>query len=405
MSSSLVIDVETSTFGKGNVYSQRNKLYYVGLLKEEKSFLLDVEGTDSPHGEVLALIQKEIDEAKELVLFNGKFDLSWLRRYGINFSHKKIHDCQLCHFILTHQANPYPSLNGVAEYYGLGQKIDVVREQYWDIGLDTSDVPKEILELYLEQDLNLTSQVYLRQVEEINALPVNKQRLISLHNQDLVALQEIEWNGIKYDSAESEKLATELAETISLMESEMFKLHSLPGFNNSSKHHLSCLLYGGVFTLPEQQDTGEVFKTGPKAGQKKLKWVDIPHEFPRLVTPLRNTAYELNKNESDVSLHRWGVGADILTRLPAKGKAKKVVDIILKRSILEKLRGTYYEGLPKLIKEMDWEEDTLHGNLNQNVAVTGRLSSTKPNLQNMSGELKPLFYSRYSEVGKDGDYL
>ena len=44
---------------------------------------------------------------------------------------------------------------------------------------------------------------------------------------------------------------------------------------------------------------------------------------------------------------------------------------------------------------MDWPNDTLFSNLNQCTAVTGRLSSTKPNQQNFPPEAKTFCISRY----------
>lgn len=48
--------------------------------------------------------------------------------------------------------------------------------------------------------------------------------------------------------------------------------------------------------------------------------------------------------------------------------------------MLEKLRGTYVEALPKLINP---ETGRIHTSFNQAVAATGRLSSSDPNLQNI----------------------
>ena len=58
---------------------------------------------------------------------------------------------------------------------------------------------------------------------------------------------------------------------------------------------------------------------------------------------------------------------------------------------------TYYKGLPNLINEMNWSFGKIYGQLNQCVAKTGRLASSKPNLQNFDSEIKGLFYSRYEE--------
>ena len=76
-------------------------------------------------------------------------------------------------------------------------------------------------------------------------------------------------------------------------------------------------------------------------------------------------------------------------------KAKDLIELILHRSILEKRLTTYYQGLVDLRTSMNWPINTLHGQLNQCVARTGRLSSSKPNLQNFDGEIKTLFGSRY----------
>ena len=47
---------------------------------------------------------------------------------------------------------------------------------------------------------------------------------------------------------------------------------------------------------------------------------------------------------------------------------------------------------------MNWKHGIIYGQLNQCVARTGRLSSSKPNLQNFDGEIKGLFTTRYGEV-------
>jgi DNA polymerase-1 len=53
---------------------------------------------------------------------------------------------------------------------------------------------------------------------------------------------------------------------------------------------------------------------------------------------------------------------------------------ILEYRMLEKLRGTYVEALPKLVNP---ETGRIHTSFNQAVAATGRLSSSDPNLQNI----------------------
>jgi DNA polymerase-1 len=56
-----------------------------------------------------------------------------------------------------------------------------------------------------------------------------------------------------------------------------------------------------------------------------------------------------------------------------------IVEDILEYRMLEKLRSTYLEPLPKLVDE----DSRLHTHFNQLATATGRLSSSRPNLQNI----------------------
>jgi DNA polymerase I-like protein with 3'-5' exonuclease and polymerase domains len=381
----LVIDVETTISNKGNPFDETNKLCYIGLLNSS-SHIYNIEYDDEPYGNKLNEVQKEIDNSEILVGFNIKFDLHWIRKYRLNFMDKRIWDCQLVHFILTGQQNPYPSLNSVAEYYGLGSKLDVVATEYWANKINTPNIPKDILENYLEQDLNLTKQIYFKQLEELKQNP-SLIKLISLHNQDLLVLQEMEFNGLLFNEEKSNELANQTEQEVSRLDEFLFQFHNCPGFNPSSNDHLSAFLYGGFISLRRRVACG-VFKTGSKSGQVKERWEEYQVEFPRLFTPLKGS--ELQKEGF------WSTDEATLKSLKGSLKAKEAKETLLFRSTLEKRLTTYYRGLTNLIKEMNWETNVLHGQLNQCVARTGRLSSSKPNLQNFDGEIKQLFGSRYA---------
>jgi DNA polymerase I-like protein with 3'-5' exonuclease and polymerase domains len=60
-----------------------------------------------------------------------------------------------------------------------------------------------------------------------------------------------------------------------------------------------------------------------------------------------------------------------------------------------KLIDTYFGALPELINKMEWQDNYIHGSYNQCVAATGRLSSTKPNMQNFSAAVDEVLVSRY----------
>ncbi len=378
----IVLDVETTISNKGNPYDQTNSLCYIGVKGQSSLHCLPIEYGDEPFGDRLDLVQQLVNESGFIVGFNLKFDLAWLKKYSIDLSNVRVWDCQLVHFILTGQQNPYPSLDGVAGYYKLGSKLDAV-STYWEQGIDTPDIPQEILEEYLTQDLELTWQVFEKQVEDVRKQSKAMQSLISLHNNDLLVLLEMEGNGLYFDEARCNELAKGLREELVEIDRQLFEHHRCPYFNPNSTDHLSLFLYGGRICFRDRQVVG-VYKTGTRKGEVKHGWVEIPWEFPRLVKPIKGS--ELKKEGF--------YSTDEPTLRKLKG-AKKVVELLLRRAELEKRVGTYYEGLVNLRQGMNWEENELHGQLNQVVARTGRLSSSKPNLQNIDGEIKEVFKTRY----------
>jgi DNA polymerase-1 len=79
----------------------------------------------------------------------------------------------------------------------------------------------------------------------------------------------------------------------------------------------------------------------------------------------------------------------VLSKMAAK---HKIVDDILNFRELSKLKSTYVDALPEMINS---KTGRVHTSYAQAVAVTGRLSSTNPNLQNI-----PIRSDRGKEVRK-----
>jgi DNA polymerase-1 len=75
---------------------------------------------------------------------------------------------------------------------------------------------------------------------------------------------------------------------------------------------------------------------------------------------------------------QYQTGEDILTKLAAKGH--RIAEDILTFRELTKLQSTYVDALPLLINP---KTGRVHTSYAQAVAVTGRLSSNNPNLQNI----------------------
>jgi len=196
----------------------------------------------------------------------------------------------------------------------------------------------------------------------------------------------MEYNGIKFNTEKALTKAKEIeSELKDISKALSIQVGGIP-FNPSSNDHVSCLLYGGNITDDMRIPIG-VYKTGQKIGQVRYKIVPKIYTLPRLVEPIEGT--EVKKGGY------WEVNETVLRKLKLNKEAKKVVELLNQYGKLEKLRGTYLEGYTKLIESMNWEKDTLHGTLNQCVAVTGRLSSSKPNLQNADPLTKVYMESRY----------
>ena len=138
-----------------------------------------------------------------------------------------------------------------------------------------------------------------------------------------------------------------------------------------------------------------IYKSGKKVGQIKYRNQGVSQQFDRLVDPLDKTETAKSKKSEGVA-SSWSVAEDVLKQLKARGKAKEVIGAILEYSKLEKLTNTYLEGFSDLIEEKNWPEDMIHGNLNQCSVVTGRLSSTSPNLQNIDPYTKKFLESRFT---------
>ena len=385
----LILDVEATgaiNGTKGHPFSVPNRLAYVGIRADSGDALFDIEYGREPYGGKLDQIRNMVDNVVLICGFNVKYDLHWLRRYGIdNFQNKRVWDCQLFEFIKSNQRWRYPSLDATAEKYGLEGKLDNIKLNYWDTGLDTDEVPKEELEEYLAQDLSITEQVYLRQREELETWTPEKKMLLSLMFQDLLVLEEMEWNGFKYDIKESLEESKKISEHIAELEKRLFELSGGIPINWNSGDHVSSLLYGGTVAEKFRETFIFTYKDGRQ--KEKERWAIREHTLPRLVEPLPKT--NLKKDGY------WSTDVDILRKLKAKGKAREIISILIERSKLEKLDTTYYQGFPKLYESMMWDNEVFHGQLNQCVVVTGRLSCTKPNQQNLPPKARDLIVSRY----------
>jgi DNA polymerase I-like protein with 3'-5' exonuclease and polymerase domains len=386
----LILDVETTTKNNGSAFTPENKLCLISWATETESGYEKVDYDDEPYAAGLARIQQLVDAADILVGFNFKFDLHWLRRYGIKFDSKRVWDCQLVAFLLSRQTTIFPSLDEELARYNLGAKLGTVKSEFWDLGIDTDQVPFAKLAEYGEDDARLTRSLFQTQNKLVSDESRAFRSLVSLCNQDLLVTAEMEWNGIPIDVAACFEKAEEIKEQVRNIDLELRDFFQCDWVNFESPKQLSVLLFGGSLVRERREQVG-VYKTGQKIGLPRYKIVREDHEFRRLVVPLKG---------SELASGGFSTSEDHLRSVKSVDRRTRgILDLLLQRSKLEKLRGTYYEGLPKLMSEMGWTGGILHGQINHCIARTGRTSSSKPNLQNQPPEIDRLIRSRF-EGGK-----
>jgi DNA polymerase I-like protein with 3'-5' exonuclease and polymerase domains len=391
----VTFDVETKTKNKGNPFTASGKLvsYSIKPNAEEVSFNYHTSL------DFLAELRAYMQQAKLLVGFNIKFDLHWARRHGILPPPRvRVWDCQLAEFIMSGQKGSYPSLDECLAKYGLGAKDDKIAE-YWAIGLDTDEIPIDELKFYNNRDVDLTYALYLAQRKAISEKQLN---LLMIAGLDLLVLAEMEYNGVKFDIDLCATKAEETTKSLEAITKELLQYSPTNDINLDSGQHLSCLLYGGKFDVDYVTEEEAIYKSGPRKGlpYKKLRHNLVLYTCPRLFEPLPKSETKLKKklvhdDGTTEEITIYVTNDDTLKQLKAKSKyQKRCIELLQQRAELAKLLDTYYGKLPQLIEKMEWG-NTLHGQYNQCVAATGRLSSSAPNMQNFSGQTDQLLISRY----------
>jgi DNA polymerase-1 len=100
----------------------------------------------------------------------------------------------------------------------------------------------------------------------------------------------------------------------------------------------------------------------------------------------------------------YSTSVDVLQELASHGFA--VPQLILQHRELHKLKSTYIDALPQLVRQ----DSRVHTSFNQAVAATGRLSSSDPNLQNipirteLGREIRKAFIADEGNVLLAADY-
>jgi DNA polymerase I len=162
--------------------------------------------------------------------------------------------------------------------------------------------------------------------------------------------------------------------------------------------------------IPLEKVLSEMEVEGIKVDKGALK--EISNELTNDIEKLKTDIWKLSEQEFNIDSPRQ-VGEILFDKLKITDKAKKtktgqystgeevlteltgvhpIVDKILDYRELQKLKNTYVDALPLMV---DPRTGRIHTTFNMVVAVTGRLSSDNPNLQNI-----PIRTERGREIRK-----
>ncbi len=272
---------------------------------------------------------------------NIKYDMIMLKWYGFRLA-GQIYDTMLANYVIDPDGKRSMDMLSM-KYLGYEPvSIETLIGKKGKGQLSMRDAPLEQVKEYAAEDADVTLQ--LKKVFDplLVEREVNKV-FTEVENPLVPVLLDMEFEGVGLDVAFLNEYSKELEKDIRQAEENIYR-HAGLTFNIGSPKQLGEVLF-------------EVMKID--AGQKKTK------------------------------TGQYATGEDILQKLRHK---HQVVEDILAYRELTKLKSTYVDSLPGLINP---RTGRLHTSYAQAVAVTGRLSSNNPNLQNI-----PIRTDRGREIRK-----
>ncbi|MBK7062541.1 MAG: DNA polymerase I [Rubrivivax sp.] len=282
-----------------------------------------------PRDQVLAKLKPWLEDASRAKLGqNIKYDLHVLANQGITVQGYQ-HDTMLQSYVI--EAHRSHSLESLAERH-LGRKglsyEDLCGKGANQIAFSQVDIARATE--YAGEDSEMTLHVHRTLWPLLQAEPRLREVYERIELPVAVILQRIERHGVLIDPALLARQSQQLAERMVAAEHEAYAIAGRP-FNMGSPKQIGEILFTEL-GLPVKKKTA----TGaPSTDEEVLQ--ELAADFP----------------------------------LPAR---------ILEHRSLAKLKGTYTDKLPLMVNPATGR---VHTNYAQAVAVTGRLSSNDPNLQNI----------------------
>lgn len=277
---------------------------------------------------------------------NIKYDLMILKWYGFGLK-GKTYDTMLAHYVIEPEGKRSMDLLS-AKYLGYQPvSIETLIGKKGKGQGNMRDVPVEQVKEYAAEDADVTYQ--LKQVFNPMLDKQEVRRVFEEVENPLVeVLVDMEYEGVGIDVGFLQDYSKELEREIKIAEDSVYKQAGI------------------VFNLASPKQLGEILFEKMKLDDKAKK----------------------------TKTGQYATGEDVLAKLRNK---HQIVDDILAFRELSKLKSTYVDALPNMINP---RTGRVHTCFNQAVAVTGRLSSIDPNLQNIpirterGREIRKAFISR-----------
>ncbi|MBS1592433.1 MAG: DNA polymerase I [Bacteroidetes bacterium] len=277
-------------------------------------------------------------------------------------------------------------------WIGQNIKYDMLVLKWYDIELKGNIYDTMLAHYVIEPEgkrsMDLLSTQYL-QYE-----PVHIEELIGKKGKTQGTMRDVKVEKIKDYAAEDADITLQLKQTLHplLKEKEVEKVFY--EVENPLVKVLTDMEFEGV-KIDENflKDYSKVLDTDAKQAEENVyKAAEIRFNLasPKQLGEVLFEKLKLDSSAKKTKTGQYQTGEDVLLKLSAKGHT--IVDDILTYRELTKLKSTYVDALPLMINS---KTGRVHTSYAQAVAVTGRLSSNNPNLQNI-----PIRTERGKEIRK-----
>lgn len=223
--------------------------------------------------------------------------------------------------------------------------------------------------------------------------PVSIESLIGKKGKGQGSMRDVEIEKIKEYAAEDADITLQLKEKFAPMLPEKAVDKVFYDIENPLVKVLADMEYEGIaldtMALADYSKELEIEIKRAEESVYQQAGVRFKLASPKQLGEVLFEKLQLDPKAKKTRTGQYATGEDVLQKL--SNKHKIVEDILIFRE-LSKLKSTYVDSLPLLLNK---RTNRIHTSYNQAVAVTGRLSSNNPNLQNI-----PIRTDRGREIRK-----